>query len=39
MSYANRRVSNAADCRISLTLFVFLTAPLLLLITAGVVAL
>ena len=35
MSYANRRVPNTVDSRIGLTLFAFLTAPLLLLITAG----
>jgi hypothetical protein len=35
MSYANHRLSNPVDCRICRTLFGFLTAPLVLLITAG----
>jgi len=35
MRYANHRLSNPVDCRICRTLFGFLTAPLLLLLTAG----
>jgi len=35
MSYVNGRLSSPVDCRICRTLFGFLTAPLVLLISAG----
>lgn len=35
MSYANGRLSTPVNSRMNLYLFVFLTAPLLLLVSAG----
>lgn len=37
MSYANGRLSNPVDCRICRTLFGFLTAPLLFLVSVGTI--
>ena len=35
MSYTNGRLLDPVDCRICLTLFGFLTAPLVFLVSAG----